>query len=176
MEIAGLRVMVEVPVAAPPAEVWTVLADLPRIADWSPECVSVEWAPGWVRAAPGARFHGVNRAGTWQWSVDCMVTEAARPTSLSWVVLGAAKDPDNPSSSWTYTLDPLSGDGTLITQSFVHGPGGSYLVQAAEESPEHAAALVDFRAAVLRHNMVTTLAAMAKAMGWQSAATPCTSD
>lgn len=167
MDITSLAVTVELAVDAPATEVFDALADPTRVPEWSPECVHVAWADGVNRAEPGARFHGRNRAGDWEWDVTCEVIELRRPETLSWVVLGFTGDPLLPSSTWRYRLTARPGGGTLITQSFRHGPGGSHLVSAMRARPEHAAAVVEFRRGVLVHNMTTTLMAMATALDWR---------
>lgn len=170
MDITSLAVTVDLAVDAPATEVFDALADPTRVSEWSPECVHVAWADGADAAEPGARFHGRNRAGDWEWDVTCEMIEVRRPETLSWIVHGFAGDPLLPSSTWRYRLGARPGGGTLITQSFRHGPGGSHLVTAMRAQPEHAEAIAAFRREVLRRNMTTTLETMATALGWRLAA------
>ena len=46
-----------------PHAVYELVADLPRMGEWSPECVKVEWQEGATGPAVGARFLGHNRTG-----------------------------------------------------------------------------------------------------------------
>lgn len=170
MDVTNLSVTVELPVDAPVTEVFDALVDLTSTARWSPECVRIAWLDGWQHAVPGARFRGYNKAGDWEWDVTCEVTEVRRPEAISWIVLGFADDPLLPSSTWRYRITERPGGGTVITESFRHGPGGSYLVRAMEASPQQAEAVADFRCEVLRHNMTTTLTTMAKDLGWRTLA------
>lgn len=166
VDVTSLSVTVDLVVGVAPAEVWPALTDVTRTARWSPECVAVNWAEGCRKAVPGARFHGRNRAGDWEWDVTCVITEVRPEMSISWVVLGSSADPDRPSSTWRYDVVPRPDGGTMITQSFRHGPGGSHLVTAMASNPEHAEALVEFRRAALRHNISSTLSRMAEDMRW----------
>jgi hypothetical protein len=170
VDITKLSVTVALPVEATVEDVFDALADLTSTPRWSPECVHVSWLGDWRRAEPGARFLGRNRAGEWEWEVIGEVTEVCRPESISWVVLGDAGDPLLPSSTWRYRITERPG-GSLITGTFRHGPGGSRLVRVMESAPDRAAAVVEFRREVLRHNMTATLTAMADDLGWRLPAT-----
>ena len=50
-------------VDAAPEHIYEMVADLPRMGEWSPECQSVEWEGGAAGPAEGARFVGHNRGG-----------------------------------------------------------------------------------------------------------------
>lgn len=49
-------------VAAPPDQVYAVIADVTRTPELSPEVTACRWLDGAVGAAPGARFEATNRA------------------------------------------------------------------------------------------------------------------
>ncbi|SDG50080.1 Uncharacterized conserved protein YndB, AHSA1/START domain [Lentzea fradiae] len=165
-DVTALAVTVELEVDAPATEVFDAIADPTRVPQWSPECVRVSWTGGANGPEPGARFHARNRAGDWEWDVTCEVVEVSRPETFSWIVVGFSDDPLLPSSTWRYRLTARPGGGTLITQTFRHGPGGSHLVTAMETQPDHADALYEFRRTVLRHNMNETMRTMAASLGW----------
>ncbi|ANZ39785.1 hypothetical protein BBK82_30845 [Lentzea guizhouensis] len=165
MDVTTLALTVELEVAAPADEVFDAVSDPTRVPAWSPECVHVEWTDGAAAAVPGARFSARNRAGEWEWEVMCEVVEVRKPRTFSWVVLGL-HDPSLPSSTWRYELTDRPGGGTLITQTFRHGAGGSHLVTAMRTEPEHADALYEFRRGVLLHNITTTMRATATELGW----------
>ena len=42
-------------IEAPPERIYALVADLPRMGEWSPECQQVEWLDGSSRPAEGAR-------------------------------------------------------------------------------------------------------------------------
>jgi len=54
-------------IAAPAGVVYDLVADLPRMGEWSPECERVTWLGGARCAAEGAHFLGHNRAGWVRW-------------------------------------------------------------------------------------------------------------
>ena len=64
-----------VEVAASPAQVWSVLADVRRVPEWSHECHHVAWLGGATEGAVGARFKGSNRVGRVRWARPCTVTD-----------------------------------------------------------------------------------------------------
>jgi hypothetical protein len=105
------RVVVDAPVE----EVWAVVADVPRVGEWSHECRSARWLDGAAEAAPGVRFRGRNRAGWARWSRTCEIVAVDRPRELVWRTVPSVRYPD--SSEWRIRLAP-AGQGTAITQSF----------------------------------------------------------
>jgi hypothetical protein len=165
MEITELRIAVEFPVLAAATEVWDVLADLPRMASLSPECVRADWLDG-ARLEPGTRFAATNKMGDWSWDVTGEIVVAARPDTLVWKVHPLNEGTDQPSSTWTYELTQQPDGTTLITHTFAHGEGGSHLVRLTVENPDHAQAIINGRTEMLRANMTTTLTAMADQLGW----------
>ena len=50
-------------IEAPAERIYELLADLPRMGDWSPECRQVEWLDGSTGPAEGATFIGHNQGG-----------------------------------------------------------------------------------------------------------------
>ncbi|HEX2705898.1 MAG TPA: SRPBCC family protein [Candidatus Lustribacter sp.] len=52
---------------ASPLAVYALVADLPRMGEWSPECERVVWRGGATHAVKGARFFGYNRVGRVRW-------------------------------------------------------------------------------------------------------------
>jgi uncharacterized protein YndB with AHSA1/START domain len=54
-------------VDAPADLVFDLVADLPRMGDWSPECERVIWRGGATCAVEGAKFLGQNRSGLVRW-------------------------------------------------------------------------------------------------------------
>lgn len=54
-----------VEIAAPPAQVWALVSDVPRMASWSPQVVRTVVRGGTVRQ--GARFVNLNRQGPLFW-------------------------------------------------------------------------------------------------------------
>ena len=63
-------------VNAPPDVVYVLVADLPAMGQWSPECTAVEWRGEVSEPVGGARFKGHNRKGRRRWSADGVVVAA----------------------------------------------------------------------------------------------------
>ena len=103
-------------IAAPPEKVYDLVADITRMGEWSPECVRAEWAGGAGAPEVGARFHGYNKAGTFEWEVPCEIVEADRGRRFSF---RAPVDFDQ-ASTWTYSFEAVEG-GASVTESF-HAP------------------------------------------------------
>src|ERR1700689_1073749 len=58
-------------IEAPAERIYALVADLPRMGDWSPEGRRAEWLDGSVGPVEGARFIGHNQggpAGLMKWS------------------------------------------------------------------------------------------------------------
>ena len=100
-------------VAAPAERIYDMVADLPRMGEWSPECQRCEWADGAAGPAAGARFRGHNRIGPYRWSVDGRVVAAERGREFSFVTLPG----DREGTRWSYRFEP-SGEGTDVVESY----------------------------------------------------------
>ena len=50
-------------IQAPAEQIYALVADLPRMGDWSPECRRVEWLEGSTGPVEGARSSATTRAG-----------------------------------------------------------------------------------------------------------------
>ena len=102
-------------IAAPPHLVYDLIADIPRMGEWSPECYRCEWLDGATSAAVGARFRGYNRLGPYRWERTAIVTAAEPGRELSFVTLDDRTGRNQ--TRWQYTMEP-SPSGTLVTESF----------------------------------------------------------
>lgn len=99
---------------ASPDTVWSLLANLDRMGEWSPECYRVAWLDGASSpASPGARFKGWNRFGLMRWSMTCEVKTAEPPRKISWSTIQRGRE----LVRWCYQLEPAGG-GTDVTESF----------------------------------------------------------
>jgi hypothetical protein len=97
-------------IAAPLDVVYDLIADVTRMGEWSPECVSCEWLddPGQV----GSTFRGHNRRGLARWSTVAKVLVAERPHTFSFATLHR----DHVATRWTYRLE--GDERTRLTESF----------------------------------------------------------
>jgi hypothetical protein len=107
---------VSVDVAASPEVVWSVVSDLGRMGDWSPECFRVRWkdgAPGPGGPSVGASFKGSNKIGIRRWSTKGTVVAAEANRKLAWDVASLGL----PIARWTYTITPTE-NGSRLTESY----------------------------------------------------------
>jgi uncharacterized protein YndB with AHSA1/START domain len=100
-------------ISAAPEAVWALVADITRMGDWSPECVHAEWDDGATAPAVGAHFHGKNKAGDFEWSVPCVITECEPGKVFEFV----APRGEDVVTRWRYEFTP-EGSGTKLTESF----------------------------------------------------------
>ncbi len=101
-------------VAAPPEKVWGLVADITRMGEWSPECYTASWDDGATSPAAGAHFSGTNRAGTFEWTVPCEVSECEPGKVFEFV----APRGSDVVTRWRYEFAPNSSGGTALTESF----------------------------------------------------------
>jgi uncharacterized protein YndB with AHSA1/START domain len=91
--------------AAPAERVWSLISDVTRMGEWSPEAKGGVWKGGATGPAVGARFAGKNARGKRTWSTACEVTAADPGRRFAFAVksgpLGVA--------TWEYTITPTDG-------------------------------------------------------------------
>ncbi|MEU3567977.1 SRPBCC family protein [Kitasatospora sp. NPDC036755] len=114
-------------IAATPAEVYAVVSDLPRSAEWSPECLGGTWVSG-SPATVGAVFRGENlRAesvvawapvvrGTWHTESQVVAAEPGRV--FRWAMRDRAGNPQD--SVWSYEI-AADGDGCVLAHGLRMG-------------------------------------------------------
>ena len=103
-------------VAASSRSIYDLVADMPRMGDWSPECQKVEWTDDAVGSAVGARFIGHNRGGPrglLRWSRRGRILVADPGREFAFVTEEGGKE----STIWRYQLEPSDG-GTRVTESY----------------------------------------------------------
>lgn len=100
-------------IAAPAEKVWSLVSDLPRMGEWSPENTGGTWIGGATGPAAGARFRGSNRKGLRRWSTTCTVTAADAGKRFAFeVTYGPLAI-----STWEYTFTP-NGEGTTVVEEW----------------------------------------------------------
>jgi uncharacterized protein YndB with AHSA1/START domain len=114
----GDRVEVSTEIHAPASRVWALVADLPRMAEWSPENDGVTWRGGATAAVPGASFGGTNHNGGKSWRTSGTVLQAVPGEVLSFRVRAAGLKV----SVWTYRFEETA-DGCRVTESWVDERG-----------------------------------------------------
>lgn len=73
-------------IAAPAEVVWSLVSDLTRMPEWSPETTKVVWTKGSTGPSVGATFRGTNKMGWRSWSTSCTIVDADPPSDLAWDV------------------------------------------------------------------------------------------
>lgn len=105
---------VEIHVDAPPDTVWSVVASLDRMGEWSPECYRVTWLDGAsAPAKAGARFKGKNHWGPIRWSMICEVKTVDPGREITWATVQGHRE----LVTWRYRFEP-DGAGTRMVESF----------------------------------------------------------
>lgn len=95
-----------VEVAAPPAAVWALVSDLPRMARWSPQVVKTIVRGGHVRL--GANMLNINRRGLLVWPTRAKVIRFEPHREIAFRVKDNA-------TIWSFTLEPTE-TGTRVVQ------------------------------------------------------------
>ena len=101
--------------AAHAERVWSLVSDLPRMGEWSPENQGGEWVKGANGAALGARFKGTNKNGIRRWSTDVTVVACDPGKVFEFAVtagpLAVAR--------WRYEFKETESGGCRVTESWV---------------------------------------------------------
>lgn len=85
---------------AAPAQVWALIADLPRMREWSDQVVSTKVIGGEVKV--GARMVNLNQQGWKRWPTTAKVVRCTPHSDLAFRVA------EN-KTVWSYQLEPLDG-------------------------------------------------------------------
>jgi uncharacterized protein YndB with AHSA1/START domain len=101
-------------IAAPAEQIYDLVADMPGMGRWSPECERVDWTGGHAGPAVGATFTGHNRNGRHSWSTHGTVTVAERGRQFTFDVRSVL---NLPVSRWTYTFEPAGGGVCRVAES-----------------------------------------------------------
>src|SRR6476620_11117099 len=84
---------VTVEMTAPPEHVYTLVSDITRMGEWSPECIKCAWTKGATGPEVGARFKARNKGGRGPaWFNTPVVTasyDAERPPGgfMNWLTM-----------------------------------------------------------------------------------------
>ncbi len=156
------QVVETIRIDVPPQRVWDLVTDVDRMAEFSPELVSVEWLGGASQPEVGARFAGKSRFGGFEWTRNCTIVEVREPLLLTYEVYDEADE--SAQSIWSFEVTG-EGDGTILRQRFSHVPTGRSTVRLmAEADPGKAEETVAERAEMLQEAMRGTLEAMRDAL------------
>lgn len=113
------EVSVSQSIAAPADAVWTMVSDVTRMGEWSPETTGCRWIKGATGPTVGAKFAGDNRNGTKKWSTNCTVTAADPGRTFAFRVdVGPLKV-----AAWGYAIQPTD-TGCVVTETWTDRRGG----------------------------------------------------
>ena len=101
-------------IAAPAEKVWALVADLPRMGEWSPENAGGTWAKGATGPALGAVFKGTNKNGFRRWSTTVTVIACEPNKVFEFAVTSGPLAVAN----WRYEFEETD-DGCRVTESWV---------------------------------------------------------
>jgi uncharacterized protein YndB with AHSA1/START domain len=105
---------VEIHIDTSPETAWSLVANLNRMGEWSPECYRITWLNGASAPAKvGDRFKGKNRWGPVRWSMTCEVKTADPGSEISWSTVQGGRDV----VTWRYRFG-AEGTGTKVVESF----------------------------------------------------------
>jgi hypothetical protein len=106
----------EMAISASPERMYSLVSDLPRMGEWSPECQRVEWEAGANGPAVGATFVGHNKGGPrglMKWSRRGRVVAAEPGREFAFVTEEGGRE----STVWRFRFEATD-DGTRITESY----------------------------------------------------------
>ena len=105
---------VRVVVAAPPQEVFGLVADVTRMPEFSPELLECRWLDGATGPVVGARFTARNKAARGpSWGNKPVITALEPGRSISW----ARSEPFAGTVEWSYRFEPVD-EGTEVIESY----------------------------------------------------------
>jgi uncharacterized protein YndB with AHSA1/START domain len=110
---------VTVHIDAPIAEVWSLVSDVTRIGEFSPETFEAEWLDGATGPEVGATFRGHvkrNEKGPIYWST-CKVLVCEPEQEFTFGVVQGG----NVVNTWGYRLAEAEGGGTDVTEFYELG-------------------------------------------------------
>lgn len=142
---------VEIDIAAPVEEVWSLVTDIDLPARFSEEFRGASWLD--EGPAPGARFVGRNEhPAIGEWEVECFVEACTEPRCFSW----ANGETAQPGARWRFDLEPADG-GTRLRFSMSIGPGPSGISMAIAAMPDKEPRILHRRVGEHHANMLRTV-------------------
>jgi hypothetical protein len=106
MDTAHGSVMVE---GVTPEDVWSLVSDVTRTGEWSPENTGGRWLGVASGPAVGARFQGSNRNGIFYWRTTAAVIAADVGRRFAFDVTAVGI----PIARWDWTIAPAQGGATV---------------------------------------------------------------
>jgi Polyketide cyclase / dehydrase and lipid transport len=121
---------------APADKVWTLVSDLPRMGEWSPENTGGRWVKGATGPALGAVFKGTNKNGVRRWSTTVTVIACEPSKVFEFAVTSGPLAVAN----WRYEFEETTA-GCRVTESWSDRRKSWFVALArvmGDHSAEHA--------------------------------------
>ncbi len=100
-------IVASIDIDASPEDVWSVVSDLKRMGEWSPQCKKMIVLGR--RVKKGTRTVNINSAGRFHWPTNAKVTEFEPNKKLSFRIVENR-------TIWSYELEPTA-SGTKLPES-----------------------------------------------------------
>jgi hypothetical protein len=100
-------------IAAPAEKVWGLVADLPRMGEWSPENQGGKWVKGSTGPALGSVFKGSNKNGLRRWSTTVTVVACEPGKVFEFAVTSGPLAV----ATWRYEFEDTD-EGCRVTESW----------------------------------------------------------
>jgi uncharacterized protein YndB with AHSA1/START domain len=140
-----VKVSVSTVIKASPQAVFSLITDVTRMGEWSPETVAAQWVDGATGPKVGAKFKGTNRLGKAKWSTKPTIT-ALEPARLFQFEVPGKSGP-----TWRYEFEAVDG-GTRVTESVEQQRPSPFIIRMIQKRNG-----VTDRNESLRQGMITTL-------------------
>jgi len=111
----------DIEIDASPDEVWSVVSDLARMGEWSPECRKVVV---FGTARKGAHVLGLNRRRWVVWPTNSRIVRYEPGRAIAWKVYENR-------ATWSYELEPTADGGTRVIERRTLPPPGIAPASAA---------------------------------------------
>ena len=147
----GPTAQVEVVIAAPVERVWDLVTDIDLPARFSSEFLGARWLD--EERGVGARFVGRSQhKAMGEWETVSYVSRCDAMRAFEWRVT----DPDNPSSTWWFELEPRD-DNVVLRYGGRMGPAPSGLSIAINAMPDKEERIIARRLEEFEANMRATV-------------------
>jgi hypothetical protein len=112
-------VTVQTDIAAAPDVVWTLISDVTRMGEWSPEATGAIWKGGASGPTLGAKFTGTNANGKKSWKTDCEIIACDPGREFGFRVTAVGLKV----ATWDYRIEPTEA-GCRVTETWTDDRGG----------------------------------------------------
>jgi hypothetical protein len=112
-------VTVQTDIAASHEIVWSLISDVTRMGEWSPEATGAIWKGGASGPAVGAKFTGTNANGKKSWKTDCEITACEPGREFGFRVTAVSLK----IARWEYRIEPTDG-GCRVSETWTDDRGG----------------------------------------------------